>query len=107
MLYIKFPRFRIAVSYTEKHPDGFYWPEEEKSFLWFKYWTKFGMNSKVGHLAMLDFDDRGKKNFIGSKEFATTLIAFRKQFIKEEAERKAKLAKRKKLGANRTEYIEY
>ena len=88
MLYIKFPRFRIAVSYTEKYPDGFYWPEEEKSFLWFKYWSKFDINSNVAVQAMIDFDDQGKKNFNGSKEFATTLIAFRKQFIKEEAERK-------------------
>ena len=107
MLYIKFPRFRIAVSYTEKHPDGFYWPEEEKSFLWFKYWSEFDAHSDISARAILELGNQGKTNFFGSKEFATTLIAFRKQFIKEEAERKAKLAKRKKLGANRTEYIEY
>ena len=107
MLSIKFPRFRIAVSYTEKHPDGFYWPEEEKSFLWFKYWSKFGINSNVSVQAMFDFDDLGKRNFVGTKEFAIKLIKIRKQIVKEEAERKAKLVKRKKLGANRTQYIDY
>ena len=104
---IKSPRFRIVVSYTEKHPDGFYWPEEEKSFLWFKYWSKLDMHSNVATRAMIEFDDQGKPNFIGTKEFAIKMIMIRKQIAKEEAERKAKLAKRKRLGANRTQYIEY
>ena len=106
-MFIKFPRFRIAVSYTEKYPDGFYWPEEEKSFLWFKYWSKFDVHSNISIRAIIDFDDLGKKNFVGTKEFAIKLIKIRKQIVKEEAERKAKLVERKKLGANRTQYIEY
>lgn len=104
---IKSPRFRIAVSYTEKHPDGFYWPEEEKSFLWFRYWSKFGIHSIVSLRAMIAFDDLGKRNFVGTNEFAIILIKIRKQIVKEEAERKAKLVERKKLGANRTQYIDY
>lgn len=106
-MFIKFPRFRIAVSYTEKHPDGFYWPEEEKSFLWFKYWYKFDKYSDIGARTMFDFCDRGKTNFVGTKEFAIKMIETRKQIIKDAAERAAKLAKRKKLGANRTQYIDY
>ena len=104
---IKSPRFRIAVSYTEQHPDGFYWPEEEKSFLWFKYWSALSTRSDVAFLAKLEFDDQGKTNFIGTKEFAITMIKIRKQIAKEAAERAAKLARRKKLGANRTQYINY
>ena len=111
MLSIKFPRFRIAVSYTEKHPDGFYWPEEEKSFLWFKYWSALSMYSDIGmrtrERALIEFVDRGKTNFIGTKEFAIAMIKIRKQIVKEAAERAAKLAHRKKLGANRTQYIDY
>ena len=107
MLSIKFPRFRIAVSYTEKHPDGFYWAEEEKSFLWFKYWAELDMHSNVASRAIIEFVDQGKTNFVGAKEFAIKMIEVRKQFIKEAAERAAKLAKRKKLGVHRTQYIEY
>lgn len=107
MLFIKFPRFRIAVSYTENHPDGFYWPEEEKSFLWFKYWSKFDKYSDIGARAMIDFSKQDKTKFVGTKEFAIELINIRKQIIKEAAVSAAKLAKRKKLGAQRTEYIDY
>ena len=107
MSFNKSPRFRISVSYTENHPDGFYWAEEEKSFLWFKYWSKFDMRSNVAFRAAIEFDDQGKTNFIGTKEFAVKLIEVRKRFIKEAAERAAKLAKRKKLGAHRKQYINY
>ena len=103
----KSPRFRIAISYTEDYPDGFYWPEEEKSFLWFKYWSELDMHSNVAARAMIEFDDQGKTNFIGTKEFAIKMIMIRKQIAKEEAERKAKLAKRKRLGAHRKQYINY
>lgn len=107
MSFNKSPRFRISVSYTENHPDGFYWAEEEKSFLWFKYWSEFDAQSKITTRATIEFDDQGTTNFVGTKEFAVKLIEVRKRFIKEAAERAAKLAKHKKLGAHRKQYIDY
>lgn len=56
---------------------------------------------------MFDFDDRGKKNFVGTKEFAIKMIEIRKQIVKEAGERAAKLAHRKQVNAHRTQYINY